>query len=91
MAEQLGGSQAGALELRAPVLEEDSGAARRGASQSGADHALLERTQLRGAAAGRWVNRGWGCCYDPRVLYRLYTQLDDLSSRQWPQYGVKER
>lgn len=52
VAEQAGGGETGALALRPCVLEEDGGTARRGASESDADHAPLQRAQLRPAAAG---------------------------------------
>lgn len=55
-AEQAGGGEAGALALGSRVLEEDSGAAGRGASERGAGHAWLERAQLCGAKTGRRRN-----------------------------------
>lgn len=58
MAEQAGGGEAGALALGPRVLEEDGGAAGRGASERSADHARLERAQLRSAAAKRRRNGG---------------------------------
>lgn len=57
MAEQVGGGEAGALALGPRVLEEDGGAAGRGASERSADHAPLERAQLRSAAAERQKRR----------------------------------
>ena len=57
MAEQAGGGEAGALALGPRVLEEDGGEAGRRASERGADHARLDRAQLRPAAAERRRNR----------------------------------
>ena len=56
VAEQAGGGEADALALGPRVLEEDGGAAGRGASERSADHARLERAQLRSAASERRRN-----------------------------------